>query len=334
VSPRITGVRPLAGVEGGRITILGEGLSAPDLGVPAPRFDTLESRPLIAGPTRIIVPIPEDAVSGFLSVVWPEATVDGPYIEVARKLADELHPVANPVVDADGFILTTFSGSRGQAPPGGVSIFRIAPDGSVEPYVSDLLNPTGLALDASGILYVSCRNDGTIRKVTKPGQVDTVIEGLGIATGIAFDRQGNLFVGDRAGTVHVVDPEGSTRPFARLPVSVAAYHLAFGPDDHLYVTAPTLSNDDPVHRISSSGRVDAFVEHLARPQGLAFDRDGVLHVAAIFAGERGIFRIGADRRPELVVAGENLVGLAFGSRDHMVIAGTSAIYRLPWPLVR
>jgi hypothetical protein len=131
--------------------------------------------------------------------------------------------------------------------------------------------------------------------------------------------------------VHVVEPGGATRPFARLPVSVAAYHLAFGPDDHLYVTAPTLSNDDPVHRIGPSGAVEVFVEHLARPQGLAFDRDGVLHVAAIFAGERGIFRIEAEAQPQLVIAGENLVGLVFDPRNHMVIAGTSAIYRLPWP---
>lgn len=332
MSPRITGVRPLAGVEGGRLRIFGEGLSGSDMGVPSPRFEALESRPLVATPTMIVAPIPEDAVSGFLSVEWAEATAKGPYIEVARRLAEDLHPVANPVVDAAGFVLTTFSGSRGQAAPGGVSVFRIAPDGRVEPYLSDLMNPTGLALDPDGILHISCRHDGSVRKITRPGQIDTLVEGLGVATGIAFDRGGTLFVGDRTGTIHAVEPNGSTRHFAKLPASVAAYHLAFGPDGHLYATAPTLSNDDPVHRISPNGSVAAFVEHLARPQGLAFDREGVLCLVAIFGGERGIFRTGPDRRPELMVAGENLVGLAFDDRGHLIIATSNAIYRLPWPL--
>ncbi|MFB3818123.1 MAG: gluconolaconase [Candidatus Methylomirabilales bacterium] len=329
--PRIERVHPLAGLEGGRVTILGQGLTGEDLGLPCPRFDTLESRPLIASPTRIVVPIPEDAVSGFLSVVWPEVRAEGPYVEVARKLADELHPVANPVVDAQGYVITTFSGSRGQASPGGVSVFRVSPDGNVEPHVSDLMNPTGLALDGQGVLHISCRNDGTIRKVVAGGRTETVIDGLGIATGIAFDREGTLFVGDRAGAIHAVEPKGATRVFASLPASVAAYHLAFGPDGYLYVTAPTLSNDDPVYRISPAGRAEHFIEHLARPQGLAFDREGALYVVGILDGERGVFRVGRDRRAELAVAGENLVGLAFDQTGRMILATTNAIYRLSWP---
>ncbi|HTU02313.1 MAG TPA: hypothetical protein VMG58_10875 [Candidatus Sulfotelmatobacter sp.] len=333
ITPRIKQVHPLAGVEGGRVSILGEELTG-DIGLPAPRFDSLESRPLIASPTRILVPIPESAVSGFLAVAWPETVVQGPYFEVAEKLAEELHPVANPVVDRQGTILTTFSGSRGQAAPGGVSVFRIPPGRGAEPYLSDLVNPTGLALDPEGSLYISCRNDGTIRKVADPARLETVIEGLGIPTGIAFDATGRLYVGDRTGTVHLVEPQGATRPFARLPASVAAYHLAFGPDGLLYVTAPTLSNDDPVYRVSASGDVTPFVEHLARPQGLAFDQEGALYVVAICRGERGIFRIGRDRRPSLAVAGENLIGLTFDQEGRMVIASANAIYRLAWPLAR
>ncbi len=331
MTPRIDRVHPLAGLEGGRVTVFGAGLTGDELGLPTLRFDTLESRPLISAPTRIVAPIPEDAVSGFLAITWPEARLEGPYVEVARKLAEDLHPVANPVVDAEGYILSTFSGSRGQAAPGGVSVFRISADGAVQPYLSDLMNPSGLALDAQGALHISCRNDGTVRKVVAPGQTETLIEGLGIATGIAFDAEGTLFVGDRGGSIYAVDPKGGTRHFASLPPSVAAYHLAFGPDGHLYVTAPTLSNDDPVYRIGPGGEVATFVEHLARPQGLAFDAQGTLYVVAISGGERGVFQIGPDRRPALAVAGENLVGLTFDERGRMILATTSAIYRLPWP---
>jgi sugar lactone lactonase YvrE len=328
--PRITRVHPLAGVEGGRVTITGENLCDLDEGFPSPRFEGVESRPVIASTTRIVVPIPESAASGFIRIVWPDEVAEGPYFEVAQKLADELHPVANPVVDRQGYVITTFSGSRGQAPPGGVSVFRIPPEGGSEPYLSNLVNPTGLALDSSGILYISCRNDGIIRRVTAGGQTEVVTDGMGIATGIAFDREGTLFVGDRSGGIFAVDPQGATRRFVKLPASVAAYHLAFGPDGDLYVTAPTLSNDDPIFRISASGAVSRYFEHLARPQGVAFDRDGNLFVVAIYAGERGIFRVGSDGKADLVVAGANLVGLAFDPGGRMILASTNAIYRLGW----
>jgi sugar lactone lactonase YvrE len=331
VTPQhISRVRPLAGVEGGRVTILGEGLCDPEAGPPWPRFEGTDTRPLIASPTKIVAPIPEGATSGFIQVAWPGVSIQGPFFEVAQKLADELHPVANPVVDPQGYILTTFSGSRGQAAPGGVSVFRISPDGGSQPYVSDLVNPTGLALDSSGTLFISCRNDGTIRKVTGAGQTEIFTDGMGVATGIAFHRDGTLFVGDRSGGIFAVDPNGATRRFAKLPASVAAYHLAFGPEGDLYVTAPTLSNDDPIFRIRPQGMVSRFFEHLARPQGLAFDRDGSLFVVAIHQGERGIFRIGSDGKATLAVAGENLVGLAFDGRGRMVIASTNAVYRLSW----
>jgi sugar lactone lactonase YvrE len=330
MTPRITRVHPLAGVEGGRVTIFGEDLCTIDRGQVTPQFDTTDSRPLLASPSKMVVPIPDGATSGFLQVVWPGGVSRGPFFEVAEKLADELHPVANPVVDRQGAIITTFSGSRGQAAPGGVSVFRISPQGGSEPYLSDLVNPTALALDASGMLFISCRNDGTVRKVSAPGQTEVFADGLGIATGMAFSTEGTLYVGDRAGGIYAVEPQGSVRRFAKLPASVAAYHLAFGADGHLYVTAPTLSNDDPIFRISSTGAVSRYFEHLARPQGLTFDRDGTLFVVAIHRGERGVFRIAADGSATLVVAGENLVGLAFDDRGRMVLATTNAIYRLGW----
>lgn len=329
-TPRILRVHPLAGVEGGRVTILGEGLCKPGGELPSPHFEGIETRPLMVSSTRMVVPIPEGAPSGFIRVVWPDAVTQGPFFEVATKLADELHPVANPVVDRQGHIITTFSGSRGQAAPNGVSVYRIAPDGGAEPHVSDLVNPTGLALDADGVLFVSCRNDGTIRRITPGGQAETFADGMGTATGIAYDAAGTLFVGDRTGGIFAVDRLGAVRRFAKLPASVAAYHLAFGSDGDLYVTAPTLSNDDPIFRISPLGSVTRFFSHLARPQGLSFDRDGNLFVVAIHRGERGIFKITQDGKAELAVAGENLVGLTFDDRGRMIIASNNAIYRLGW----
>ena len=85
--------------------------------------------------------------------------------------------------------------------------------------------------------------------------------------------------------------------FATLEPSVAAYHLAFHPSGDFYVTGPTTSSYDRVYRITQGGEVSSYYRGLGRPQGLAFDRDGNLYVAASHAGRRGIVRITPDAKP-------------------------------------
>ena len=111
-----------------------------------------------------------------------------------------------------------------------VSLYKVTANYAVKPFVTELMNPTGLALDREGMLYVSCRNDGTIHRVSPDGRSQLWIEGMGIATGMAFDASGNLFVGDRSGTIFKISPDREIFVFATLEPSVAAYHLAFSPD--------------------------------------------------------------------------------------------------------
>jgi molybdopterin biosynthesis enzyme MoaB len=154
------------------------------------------------------------------------------------------------------------------------------------------------------------------------------VEGMGVATGIAFDGQQNLYVGDRSGTVFKISPDRQIFVFATLEPSIAAYHLAFGPDGYLYVAGPTTSSFDSIHRISSHGEVEVFYRGLGRPQGLAFDDEGRLYVAASIAGRKGVVRIDPDRRAELFLSGPGIIGLAFTPSRAMVVATTNAIYRV------
>ena len=90
--------------------------------------------------------------------------------------------------------------------------------------------------------------------------------------------------------------------------SVSAYHLAFGPNGDLFVTGPTTSSFDSVHKIDSHGSVSTFYRGLGRPQGLAFDIDGNLYVAASLSGKRGIVKITPDAKASLEVAGPGTGG--------------------------
>jgi len=245
---------------------------------------------------------------------------------VGVPIADGLHPVANPAVDSFGNIYTTFSGSRGQKVP--VAVYRIDLNLNMKPFINDLMNATSLAFDRDGMLYVSSRYDGFVYQITPTGNMSAFVEGMGVATGIAFDSARNLYVGDRGGTIFKISPNRQIFVFATLEPSMAAYHLAFGPDGYLYVTGPTTSSFDAVHRVSQDGDVELFYRGLGRPQGLAFDDQGRLYVAASVSGRKGVVRITPDRRADLFLSGPGVVGLAFTPSRAMVIATTNGLYRV------
>jgi len=326
----IKSVVPGAGVDGGEVTITCEGYDTSDYSACRVLFGNQRGRLVSASPLRVIAAVPdcEVGVSGEeLRLISSTADSSIPFKRGA-KIAENLHPVANPAIDRDdGSIYVTLSGQRGQKVP--VSIYKITPNDTVSPFISDIVNPTGMAFSREGILYVTSRYDGTLYRVSPFKEVQTVASDLGIATGLAFDPKGEIYVGDRSGTIFRVNEIGESRPFASLEASVAAYHLAFGPDGDLYVTGPTLSSSD-VMRIDPMGNATTFYAGLGRPQGLAFDAAGNLYVAGSLRGHRGIVRITADgRNTEVVVSGSTLVGLAFDDAGNMIVVSTQCVYRVP-----
>lgn len=277
-SPQISQVSPAAAIPGGEFQIRGTDLLGQER--PLARFGDVSAPVVIGSESMMIVKVPEGASRGDLTL-----GLDGEIAwtcQIGVQIADNLHPVANPVVDVYGNIYTTLSGSAGQRTP--VSVYKIETDLRARPLVTGIMNATGLALDTSGLLYVSSRHDGIVYQVSPSGNTVTYVEGMGVATGIAFDREDNLYVGDRSGTIFKISPDRQVYVFATLERSIAAYHLALGPEGHLYVTGPTTSSFDVVHRVAPDGHVDVFYRGLGRPQGMAFDVAGNLYVAASLAG--------------------------------------------------
>jgi len=254
--------------------------------------------------------------------------VDGStaFVDVAAPFATGLHQVDSPVFDRDGNLYVTYSGTRGQQVP--VSIFRVRVNGTRETFSSGIVNPTSMAIGPDGKLYVSSRFEGTVYRVGDDGTVESFASDLGVACGLAFAGDGTLFVGDRSGTIFRVDRKGQAATFSTLPASVAAFHLAFGPDGALYVTGPTLSSYDSLYRIDGSGQVTTRHSGFGRPQGVAFDLQGALHVVEALAGVSGLYRVPPQGEPELVLAGPGLVGVAFDPRGGVVVTSNDTAYRL------
>lgn len=325
--PVLDTVVPGAALPGGEVELGGANLGPIDSQIPTAFVDQSPAHVLLSRSRRLIVRVPETNGAGEVRIHRGDVSSNTLGLKVAQLLAEDVHAVGNPAIDIAGNVYVTFSGPRGQQTP--VSVFKVAPDGEPESFLVGIMNATGLAIDPSGYLYVSSRQEGTVYRVSPDGAASMYSEGMGVATGLAFDEKGDLYVGDRSGTIFKISRDRQIFVFATLEPSIAAYHLAFGLDGTLFVTGPTTSSHDNVYAIDRDGATRVYYGGLGRPQGLAVDSAGNLYVAASIEGKRGVIRIVRSGEASLVLAGSNLVGLALGRDGTAVLATSTAVYHVP-----
>jgi len=325
MSPRVAAVRPLWAIEGGRIVIEGTEFPVDQPRLPDVQIGGATARVVSASSSSIGVIVPAGLESGSTPIRIDGVSGETLFIDIAAPFATGLHQVDNPVFDRDGNLYVTYSGTRGQQVP--VSIFKVRPNGTRETFSSGIVNATSMAIDPEGRLYVSSRFEGTVYRVDEDGSFEPFATDLGVACGLAFAEDGTLFVGDRSGTLFRVDRKGKAASFASIPPSVAAFHLAMGPDGAVYVTAPTLSAYDPVYRVASDGTVSAVGDSFGRPQGIAFDASGAALVVEALAGVSGLYRLRPRQPPELLLAGPGLVGVAVDPSGGLVVCSNETAYR-------
>ena len=213
--PQISQVTPPAAIAGGELQIRGKGFAKADR--PRVVIGEVTAPVIIGSDSFVIARVPDGATAGELVIASGKQTSESWACDIGVPIADSLHPVANPAIDSFGNIYSTFSGSRGQKVP--VAVYKVDLNFTVKPFINELMNATGLAFDAEGMLYISSRHDGVIYQITPNGNMSVFVEGMGVATGIAFDREHNLYVGDRSGTIFKISPNrrSSSSPRWSLP---------------------------------------------------------------------------------------------------------------------
>jgi len=317
-APRIDDIRPPAALPLGEVELLGANLGPLSFGPPAVLVDGQSAQILMSRPTRLALRVPEDASTGPIEVRSPSGASNAVPLRVAHQLSEGLHPVTSPAVSRSGMIYATISGPRGKQTP--VSVVRVSPDGRGTPFVTGILNATGLAFNPDGDLFVTSRAEGNVYRIDASGESTVYAEGMGVATGCAFDADGNLFVGDRSGTIFKIDPQRRIFVYATLEPSPAAYHLAVNAEGVVFATGPSLSSNDAIWAIDTHGQARAWFRGLGRPQGLALAKNGDIYVAACLHGRRGLVRVTAQGEASLVLAGNSLVGVAFSPLGTTILA--------------
>ena len=224
------------------------------------------------------------------------------------------------IVDAAGNILVAERGNhtvRKITPAGTITTFagtgQLGSSGDNGLATAALLNePSGLALDAVGNLYIADTNNHRIRKVAANGVIGnfagTGVGGFsgdgGVATaaqlalpvGLAFDQAGNLLVADAGNNrIRKISPTGTISTIAGGKISASSVDgipateyplkfptaLAFAPTGELYLSD---TGKNSIRKIDANGILTTVVSGesgsgLSSPGNLVFDRKGVLYIA-------------------------------------------------------
>ncbi|MFZ0958105.1 MAG: gluconolaconase, partial [Candidatus Sulfotelmatobacter sp.] len=158
--PHIEAVAPALALAGGEVRITGTGLRPQELRRPKVQFGDVEGSVVVSSEAFLVARVPEGATSGPV-VVASDGHVSNPQtVRVAVPIAENLHPVTNPALDAEGNIYATFSGPRGEKVP--VSVYKIDTNYAMKPFVAEMMNATSIAFDREGQMYVSSRYDGSV----------------------------------------------------------------------------------------------------------------------------------------------------------------------------
>jgi sugar lactone lactonase YvrE len=175
------------------------------------------------------------------------------------------------------------------------TVLEITPGGTSSVFASSGLDdPSGLAFDAAGNLYVANADDGTVEKFTPNGVGTLFASGLNTPVGVAVDAAGNVYVASFfGGTITKFNPAGGSSVFASNVNGPTG--LAFDAAGNLYSAD---NGDGHIEKFTPGGGTSDFAATGAGALfGLAYHGENLYAVDAntnIDANASNLYRIAAN----------------------------------------
>lgn len=215
-------------------------------------------------------------------------------------------------------VLIDRSGNRDIADSGSGKVLRLSRRGQVTTLAEKLNEPSGLARDREGNLYVSNhahgeKDAGSLVRISADGKQTTVVAKLTAPKGLAIDAVGNVFVALFAeNRIIKVDRQGRVTEFAAGIDTPAA--LVFDGGGNLLVTSAVAGI---VSRISPAGKVSVAARGLSIPSDIVIGPAGLPLIAEY--GGTHLTQITADgkTRPYITVP-QGTIGIAVNPEGNLV----------------
>ncbi|MFZ0759307.1 MAG: IPT/TIG domain-containing protein, partial [Candidatus Sulfotelmatobacter sp.] len=102
--PHIESVSPALALAGGEVRIAGSGLRAQQYQRARVQFGEVEGGVVVSADSFLVARVPDGATSGPVVVAADGHVSNAQTVKVAVPIAENLHPVTNPALDAQGNI--------------------------------------------------------------------------------------------------------------------------------------------------------------------------------------------------------------------------------------
>lgn len=140
-------------------------------------------------------------------------------------------------VDAEGNVYTADFGATLSNGPPGTRVWRSTPGGDVSVFAEGLRGASGNTIGPDGWFYQSNIAASTISRIAPDGTVEPfVTEGIRGPVGIVFDEGGDLIVANcGANSLSRVSPDGVARPLVSSELLACPNGITLAGDGHFYV---------------------------------------------------------------------------------------------------
>lgn len=168
------------------------------------------------------------------------------------------------------------SGNVYVADTGNNLVRKILPDGTVTTFASGFYYPMDIAIDGSGNLYVADTGNNAVKKITPGGIVTTIATGFSYPRGIAVDTSGS--------NIYVADTGSKSVKVVSSGGTVTVSYAGFNvPEDVAVDASGNIYVADngrrTIDKISYSGTVTNFASNLLGPAGIAIDSSGNIYLS-------------------------------------------------------